>query len=114
MQIDLPYPPSSNRYWRNFRGRMVVSEEAQSYKKSVGLIANVAGLHPVDGELCVTLHIRRPAKRRDLDNHVKVLFDSLQGYAYNNDSQIRELHITMADDKRNPGVTVNVSQFCSP
>lgn len=109
MQIDLPYPPSSNRYWRNFRGRMVVSEEARNYKESVGLIANVAGLQPVDGEVCVTLHIRRPAKRRDLDNHVKVLLDSLQGHAYTNDGQIRELHITMADEPRNPGVTIAIT-----
>lgn len=109
MKIDLPYPPSSNRYWRNFRGRMVVSDEARNYKESVGLIANVAGIRPVDGELCVTLHIRRPAMRRDLDNHLKVLIDSLQGHAYNNDSQIREMHITMADDKRNPGVTVTIT-----
>lgn len=108
MQIDLPYPPSSNRYWRNFRGRMVVSEEARNYKESIGLIANAAGLQPVDGDVRVMLHIRRPAKRRDLDNHVKVLLDSLQGHAYGNDNQIRELHITMADAPRAPGVTVTI------
>lgn len=109
MQIDLPYPPSSNRYWRNFRGRMVTSDEARSYKESVGLLCNVAGLQPIDGKVSVHIDIRRPADRRDLDNHAKVLLDSLQGHAYNNDSQIVELHLFMRNDKRNPGATVTVT-----
>jgi crossover junction endodeoxyribonuclease RusA len=109
MKIDLPYPPSSNRYWRSFRGRMVVSEEARTYKRVVGLIANHAGLQPGQGDVSVSIHIRRPAKRRDIDNHLKVTLDSLQGYMYENDGQIVELHAVMVDDKRNPGITVTVA-----
>lgn len=43
-----------------------------------------------------------------IDNHAKVPLDSLQGHAYNNDGQIMDLHLSMRDDKRNPGVTVTV------
>lgn len=110
MKINLPYPPSSNRYWRSFRGRVVVSEEARAYKDAVGLLANVANLQPITGEVILSIHIRRPAKRRDIDNHLKVTIDSLQGYLYKNDSQIVELHAIMVDDKHNPGITVT----CTP
>lgn len=109
-QIDLPYPPSSNRYWRNYKGVTVVSDEARQYKQVVSLLASVAGLEPVSGPVSVSLIIRRPAKRRDLDNHIKVTLDSLQGYLYENDGQIVELHARMQDDKRNPGVTVTCKE----
>lgn len=108
MVIELPYPPSANRYWRSYRGRVVVSDEAQAYKRMVGLLCNVAAIQPLDGELAVEIDIRRPAKRRDLDNHAKVLLDSLQGFAYRNDGQIIDLHLRMTDNKRHPGVTVTV------
>lgn len=110
MEIELPYPPSSNRYWRNFRGRMVVSEEARNYKLAVGLICNHAATQPLSGEVVVNFAIRRPAKRRDIDNHIKVVLDALQGHLYENDSQIVELHVTMIDDKKNPGLLVRCNQ----
>lgn len=106
MQLELDYPPSANRYWRNFRGRMVVSDEARTYKELAYWTAKEQGANCIDGPVAVSLHIRRPAKRRDIDNHIKVLLDSLQGAAYVDDSQIVELHITMEDSRRNPGVTV--------
>jgi hypothetical protein len=28
--FTLPYPPSANRYWRNVKGRMVVSVERKN------------------------------------------------------------------------------------
>lgn len=31
----LPYPVSTNRYWRNFRGYTVRSKEANQYKEIV-------------------------------------------------------------------------------
>ena len=111
-QIDLPYPPSSNRYWRNYKGVTVVSDEARNYKQVVRLIANVAGLEPVQkpGAVAVSLIIRRPRRARDLDNHLKITFDALQGALYENDGQIVELHVYMGDDKHNPGVTVTCTE----
>lgn len=111
MQIELEYPPSANRYWRNFRGRMVVSEEARTYKQLAYWQAKQQGAICASGPVAVSLHVRRPAKRRDLDNHAKVVLDSLQGAAYENDSQIVELHITMEDNKKNPGVSVKVEEL---
>lgn len=111
MQIELPYPPSSNRYWRKFRNRMVVSDEANAYRQNVAALCLERRLQPVDGPVAVSLYIRRPAKRRDIDNHQKVLLDALQGFAYHNDAQIFRLLATMEDNKKAPGVTVVVEEL---
>lgn len=111
MVIELPYPPSANRYWRMAKGHMIVSDEAKGYKQAIGLICNVAALEPVDGAVSVSIEIRRPAKRRDLDNHAKVLLDSLEGHAYRNDGQIVELYMRMTDNPESPGATVTVTKL---
>ncbi len=33
--LTLPYPPSINHYWRNFRGRVVISREGRAFRKNV-------------------------------------------------------------------------------
>ena len=102
----LPYPISTNRYWRTFRGRMVRSTLALAYKDLVQEVATEAGLEPY--ACCVqvemVLHPVRPkdwakremrdrnwvlgVRRIDIDNAQKVAIDALQGVAYENDRQI--------------------------
>lgn len=108
MKITLPFPVSANRYWRNFRGRMVVSAEAKAYKQQVAWIAKAAGAEALSGNVAVTMKVYRPARRMDLDNAAKILLDSLIGIAYNDDSQIVRLVAERYDDKHNPRVEVEV------
>lgn len=35
MILRLPYPPSINHYWRNFRGRIVISREGRTFREDV-------------------------------------------------------------------------------
>jgi Holliday junction resolvase RusA-like endonuclease len=109
MTITLPPAPSANRYWRNFRGRMVVSAEARAYKESAAWLAKAAGMEPITGDVSVTLRVYRQAKRGDLDNSIKVSLDSLIGVAYADDSQIVRIVAERYDDKRNPRVEVEVT-----
>lgn len=106
--IELPLPPSSNRYWRNFRGRMVVSDEARAYKLQAGWLAVAAGAQILEGALSLSIDVYRARKAGDLDNKLKVLLDSLQGILYKNDSQIVEIHARLFDDKHNPRAIVSV------
>lgn len=107
----LPFPPSTNRYWRNFRGHMVVSKEAREYKAVVAGIflqqSMDGGLNDSD-EIVIDLVVYRPEKRRDLDNCVKILLDSMQGFVYKDDKQIVEIHAYREDDKHNPRVEVAI------
>lgn len=106
--FTLPFPPSANRYWRNYNGRMVVSAEATAYKWAVRAIA--CGITPrcITDNVSVHVLVYRPQKRGDLDNCLKILFDALSGIAYEDDSQIIAIHAYRHDDKKNPRVVVTV------
>lgn len=106
--IQLPLPPSANRYWRMFRGRMVVSAEARAYKTEAGWIAKASGAEVLTGPVVLSIDVYRERKSGDLDNKIKVILDSLQGQLYLNDSQIVEIHARLFDDKKNPRAIVTV------
>ena len=109
IRLTLPTPPSANRYWRTYRNRVTVSDEAKTYKTAVGWIARAVIDEPLQGDVSVTLKVYRKAKRGDLDNYNKVLLDSLSGIAYRDDSQVTELHAYRFDDKHNPRVEVEIT-----
>jgi crossover junction endodeoxyribonuclease RusA len=111
MKITLPYPPSSNRYWRWVKTHFTRSAEAKKYIEYVGWEFQSRDLHPVQGEISVTMHLFRPAKRGDLDNRIKIVLDAMQGFAYINDNQIREIHAVLHDDKAHPRLEVEVLSY---
>ena len=108
MTLDLPEPPSSNRYWRHARGRTYLSLEAVAYRLKVLAACKKAKVRPLSGPVIVTYHWYRGRATGDLDNRGKQLLDALQGHAYTNDSQIVELHAYRHDRKGNAGVTVTI------
>ena len=108
MKLTLPYPPSANRYWRNFRGRMVVSAEARAYKRRVAGIFIQERPAPFIGVVNVRIAVYRPQRRGDLDNTLKVLLDSLKGLAYDDDDQIVSIAATRHDDKANPRAEIEI------
>ena len=108
--IELPIPVSANRYWRMFKGHMVVSAEAKAYKTQVAWIARAAGAQLMDGTLSLSVDVYRAQRRGDLDNFLKILSDSLQGIIYENDSQIVEIHARLFDDKKNPRAMVSIQE----
>lgn len=111
MAYRYPLPPSANRYWRHYRGRVVVSDEAKQYKQMLAMLAKVDQVTPLTGPVVLTVAVYRERKAGDLDNRLKVLLDALQGTFYENDSQIRELHATLHDDKQDPRVEVAVASL---
>lgn len=107
----LPLPPSANRYWRLGRGHLYPSEEARAYKLSALVRAKSQGMRVMSGPVVLSLTVYREAKRGDLSNRIKVLEDALQGVAYENDSQVCELHAAQFEDPANPRVRITVSQW---
>ena len=50
--VQLPYPPSTNRMWRNIRGRMVRCQtEGRTCKANAGLAAKAAGAKVVEHDV---------------------------------------------------------------
>jgi crossover junction endodeoxyribonuclease RusA len=105
MIYTLPFPPSVNRHVRaDFTtGRVLVSRAWRDYRAVVGKLIMASGLdQPLTGRVSVAILARMPDKRRrDLDNYLKVLLDSLSGIVYVDDSQIDFLSIKReyAEDK---------------
>lgn len=96
MEFDLPFPPSTNTYWRNVRGKVLISAKGRAYKNEV--YARVLEQHgifkPLTGPLKATVELHLPDKRkRDIDNYFKALFDALaHASVFLDDSQIMELY----------------------
>lgn len=139
ISLTLPYPISSNRYWatrvvpnkatRKPMAMTYVTSEAQAYKAEVANIAKAAGLRiPYDGR--VALHVKlfpqRPqdwAKRSqrdpdtwdddvrciDLGNCEKVLSDALNGIAWIDDKQLRDIHLERCEPDGEARVEVTIT-----
>lgn len=112
LEVELPFPPSVNHYWRMWRGRMVISEEGRAYQKTVATLLRAKGIKPMTGKLAVAIEVFPPdQRRRDLDNLLKAIGDSLQhGGAFLDDSQIVWLLIEKAQVVPNGKVTVRITE----
>lgn len=108
--LRLPMPPSANRYWRNYRGITVISNEAKAYKAAAAISAREQGAVCHTCPVAVTVWVYRGRKAGDLDNRLKVVLDALSGIAYGDDQQIVELHAYRFDDAGNARVEVQVTE----
>ena len=96
--LILPWPPSVNRIWRSVGGRVLLSAEGRTYRQAVAVA--VLEQHgpgdPLTGRLSMAIEAYPPdRRRRDLDNLLKAILDSLEhaGIVYCNDAQIDHLSI---------------------
>jgi Holliday junction resolvase RusA-like endonuclease len=93
IELELPYPPSVNHYWRRVGARTLISRGGRLFRQQVVSILAARGVRPIDGDLEVFIELYPPdRRRRDIDNSLKSLLDALgQGSAYHDDSQIIHL-----------------------
>lgn len=97
--VTLPWPPSTNRIWRNIavsgKPRTLLSQEGRVYRKAATdacLVAKLAGKQ-ISDRLALRLVVQAPDRRaRDLDNTVKAVQDALtHAGVWLDDSQIDRL-----------------------
>lgn len=95
IELELPYPPSVNHYWRRVGARTLISRGGRAFRTEVCSILRERGIRPLDGPLAVEVAVYPPDKRRrDIDNLQKALLDALaHGGAYHDDSQIFRLTV---------------------
>ena len=115
ISIELPWPPSVNRVWRNIKGKTLLSAEGRSYRELVGqrcLIKRIAGKR-LAGRLSVKILVNPPNKiRRDIDNLAKVPLDALTHAAvWLDDSQIDELYIRRDEIKKGGFITIQITEL---
>jgi Holliday junction resolvase RusA-like endonuclease len=120
LKIFLPVPPSNNAYWRavvrpkkggGFRAFVILTDEAEAYKVAVqSAFRRVFGLQrrPLEGPIELGIVWHRKIRSGDLSNRIKVLEDSLQHLAFENDSQVVRI-VAERVDGGEPGVWVTVT-----
>jgi crossover junction endodeoxyribonuclease RusA len=94
LQLFLPYPPSVNNYWGFSRSRRFLTPKANTFKQLVHYKV-LESKYPSFGRsyIRVGVELYPPDRRkRDIDNPLKPLFDSLVAAGlFDDDSQIVEL-----------------------
>ena len=78
IELELPYPPSANTYYRNVRGMTLISKKGREYRQAVLNAVQSYGFEPITGAIAVKVILYCPDwRRRDEDNTKKSLYDSI-------------------------------------
>ncbi len=118
IEIQFPYPPSVNRAYRVFNGRILKSKAFRDYSRTIshevlchGQFEDIRNLS--NKRLKVEIWAYPPDRRkRDLDNLGKVLLDSLQtAGVFLDDSQIDDLRFRRGEVTKPGYVVVNIANM---
>lgn len=121
MRLSLPFPPSVNTYWRApnkgpLAGRHLISAKGRQYQ-SAACAAVVEQLRripkPVETYLAVEITLYPPdARRRDLDNYNKALFDALtHAGVWLDDSQVKRMLVEWGPVLKHGKVDIAISAY---
>lgn len=109
--IYLPWPPTVNTYYTIARGRKILSDKGRAYKKEAVILMFEQNVPKGrEGVYSLNIYVRPPDKRkRDLDNLLKPLLDSLVDYgALPDDSMIDDLRIQRFNTIKGGQVTLSL------
>lgn len=119
--IELPYPPSTNTYWRHpskgpLAGRHLISEKGRAYRTDVQEAILLQRIKPIAGRLAVEILAFPPDRRqRDTDNILKALLDGItHAGVWGDDSQIRRHSVEFADEVVKGGKVIILIQAFEP
>lgn len=121
MKLVLPFPPSVNTYWRApnkgpLAGRHMVSDDGRKYQSAAcaAIIEQLRRLPKPSAELAaVEITLYPPdARRRDLDNYNKALFDALtHAGVWEDDSQVKRMLVEWGPVVPKGRVEITISKY---
>lgn len=104
LTLELPWPPSVNRYWRHVSFgrngvRVLLSADGRAYQRDVTscvlsqFAARRQKLQTIEGPVSVGIELCPPDRRiRDLDNSLKACLDALtHAHVWRDDSQVERI-----------------------
>lgn len=114
IELRLPYPPSTNRYFRIFRNRVVKGAAARQFKIVAVDVASKVGVVCSTGPMVLDVTLLPKLTQKggaskvllDLDNCLKVAIDSLQEIVFWNDRQVQEIHARYGDPCPDGGMII--------
>lgn len=110
IELELPWPPSMNRYWRHVGSRTLLSRAGRKYRQAVALRVVLAGRPRVEGRLEVSIEAFAPDRRKlDLDNRLKATLDALEhAGVYADDEQIDDLRIRRGSVRKGGALAITI------
>ena len=114
--LTLPFPPSMNTYWRNFRGRTILSPAGRAFKAAVAdYVIEYRVPKLGESKLRISMVLFPRDKRKiDIDNRIKCVLDALQDAGvFNDDFQVDELTIVRGKNIKGGGIRVIIEQIHS-
>ena len=113
IKLTLPYPPSVNRLWRHVGKRVLVSKEGRQYRNRVWMELRMANIKPIEGPVSLEIILHPPDRRkRDLDNCLKSILDSLQhGGAYYDDNQVKKIDAEMCEPIKGGKLFLQIGRY---
>jgi crossover junction endodeoxyribonuclease RusA len=120
--MTLPWPPSVNSYWRHptkgpLAGRHLVSEEGRAYRNAVTVHAlHIGRKNHLTGRLSIEVIASPPdRRRRDLDNILKALLDSIaHAGLIKDDSQFDKILVMREPPSPDGAVKIKITQLENP
>lgn len=108
--IQIAGNPATKGRPRFSNGRVHADSKTREAEEAFKWHLKAAGARKFSGPVKVELHFHRADKRRvDLDNLIKLAWDSMNGICFEDDSQIVELHAVLERGHDEPGTWLKVS-----
>ena len=116
IEFNIPKVPGSvnHLYGQARNGRRYIRQEGREYKRLVAnIIKKIEVPHQIyKGRLRTRFVISfKDHRKRDLDNCMKILWDSLQGHLFKDDCQIDEYSVKRIYNPEKPGVDITVENI---
>lgn len=121
MKLMLPFPPSVNTYWRApnkgpLAGRHLISAKGRAYQSEAcaAIIEQLRRLpKPSSAPAAVEIVLFPPdARRRDIDNYNKALFDALtHAGIWEDDSQIKRMLVEWGPVLKGGRVDITITPY---
>ena len=114
--LTLPFPPSMNTYWRNFRGRTIISPQGRAFKAAVAdYVVEYRVPKLGDQKLRISMVLFPRDKRKiDIDNRIKSVLDALQNAGvFDDDFQVDELSIVRGKAIKGGAIRVIIEEISS-
>ena len=111
MKLTIPQlPPSDNHLYGQTGHRRFMYKEGKEWKEFVVLLATQARptLLKAKVRAKVDFYLKRD---RDTHGSLKILYDSLEGIAYENDKQIYKQEINKYFDKDYPRIEIEIDNY---
>ncbi|HDR1273176.1 TPA: RusA family crossover junction endodeoxyribonuclease [Pasteurella multocida] len=110
--LELPFPPTVNTYWRRVGNSTKISEKGRKYARDIAWLTR-GKRFPEDKRASVFVEAFMPdGRKRDIDNLLKALLDSLvKAGVLVDDSIVDELRIVRRKVVKNGLVRVHIGEW---